>query len=247
MHVTLYVPWYVSIYVKSSTPKKIYTHSHWERNKQPHSTSVSILCSLSLSTVGRCLAEHKNLIVFFLSSILIVFFLTSCSFFSTSFRTHFSYRMVHVIAMEVLPEERDRKYYADSYSCCPPPLFILLITIIEVRFYQFRIIILHHRFQTMATQNVIKHYCSVSNHVNWFNIFHSKRYQKRHSPEEEKKHSQWHKYHFTIADCWMKRLWKIQANMHNEMISFWENEYNFWLFFLNTHREAQKKHFYFKT
>lgn len=41
--------------------------------------------------------------------------------------------MVHVIAMEVLPEERDRKYYADSYSCCPPPLFILLITIIEVR------------------------------------------------------------------------------------------------------------------
>lgn len=45
-----------------------------------------------------------------------------------------SFRMVHVIAMEVLPEERDRKYYADSYSCCPPPLFILLITIIEVRF-----------------------------------------------------------------------------------------------------------------
>lgn len=41
--------------------------------------------------------------------------------------------MVHIIAMEVLPEERDRKYYADSYSCCPPPLFILLVTIIEVR------------------------------------------------------------------------------------------------------------------
>lgn len=50
--------------------------------------------------------------------------------------------MVHVIAMEVLPEERDRKYYADSYSCCPPPLFILLITIIEVRFYSIRIIII---------------------------------------------------------------------------------------------------------
>ena len=41
-------------------------------------------------------------------------------------------KMVHVIAMEVLTDERDRKYYADRYSCCPPPLFILLMTIIEV-------------------------------------------------------------------------------------------------------------------
>lgn len=59
-----------------------------------------------------------------------------CVFFPSLFLSkNVSYRMVHVIAMEVLPEERDRKYYADSYSCCPPPLFILLITIIEVRFY----------------------------------------------------------------------------------------------------------------
>lgn len=41
-------------------------------------------------------------------------------------------RMVHVIAMEVLPEERDRKYYADNYSCCPPPLFVILVTFVEV-------------------------------------------------------------------------------------------------------------------
>lgn len=41
-------------------------------------------------------------------------------------------KMVHVVAMEILPEERDRKYYADRYSCCPPPLFIILMTIIEV-------------------------------------------------------------------------------------------------------------------
>ncbi|XP_037933262.1 rhomboid-related protein 3-like [Teleopsis dalmanni] len=41
-------------------------------------------------------------------------------------------KMVHVIAMEVLPEERDRKYYADRYSCCPPPFFIVLMTFIEV-------------------------------------------------------------------------------------------------------------------
>lgn len=40
--------------------------------------------------------------------------------------------MVHVIAMEVLPEERDRKYYADNYSCCPPPLFVILVTLVEV-------------------------------------------------------------------------------------------------------------------
>uniref|UniRef100_A0A182FHU1 Rhomboid-like protein n=1 Tax=Anopheles albimanus TaxID=7167 RepID=A0A182FHU1_ANOAL len=40
-------------------------------------------------------------------------------------------RMVHVIAMEVLPEERDRKYYADNYSCCPPPLFVILVTFVE--------------------------------------------------------------------------------------------------------------------
>lgn len=41
-------------------------------------------------------------------------------------------RMVHVIAMEVLPEERDRKYYADNYSCCPPPLFMIFVTLVEV-------------------------------------------------------------------------------------------------------------------
>lgn len=42
------------------------------------------------------------------------------------------FRMVHVIAMEVLPEERDRKYYADNYSCCPPPLFVIFVTLVEV-------------------------------------------------------------------------------------------------------------------
>ncbi|XP_075162410.1 rhomboid serine protease stem cell tumor [Haematobia irritans] len=46
-------------------------------------------------------------------------------------------RMVHVIAMEVLPEERDRKYYADRYSCCPPPWFIVCITIIELTLFTY--------------------------------------------------------------------------------------------------------------
>lgn len=45
--------------------------------------------------------------------------------------------MVTVIAMEVLPEERDRKYYADNYSCCPPPLFVIFVTLVEVSLYIF--------------------------------------------------------------------------------------------------------------
>nr|CAD7452174.1 unnamed protein product [Timema tahoe] len=40
-------------------------------------------------------------------------------------------RMVRIIADEFLTEERDRKYYADHYTCCPPPLFIVLITLVE--------------------------------------------------------------------------------------------------------------------
>jgi hypothetical protein len=37
-----------------------------------------------------------------------------------------------MIGDEFLTEERDRKYYADHYTCCPPPLFIILITLVEV-------------------------------------------------------------------------------------------------------------------
>lgn len=48
------------------------------------------------------------------------------------FVLYFFYRMVHLIAAEFLTDERDRKYYADHYTCCPPPLFIILITFIEV-------------------------------------------------------------------------------------------------------------------
>lgn len=52
--------------------------------------------------------------------ILICFFFLSAS------------RMVRMIGDEFLTEERDRKYYADHYTCCPPPLFIILITLVEV-------------------------------------------------------------------------------------------------------------------
>lgn len=43
-----------------------------------------------------------------------------------------AFRMVRMIGDEFLTEERDRKYYADHYTCCPPPLFIILITLVEV-------------------------------------------------------------------------------------------------------------------
>lgn len=40
--------------------------------------------------------------------------------------------MVECVAIKILPDNRDRKYYADSFKCCPPPYFILLVTIIEI-------------------------------------------------------------------------------------------------------------------
>uniref|UniRef100_A0A3B3RRY3 rhomboid protease n=1 Tax=Paramormyrops kingsleyae TaxID=1676925 RepID=A0A3B3RRY3_9TELE len=43
-----------------------------------------------------------------------------------------SQRLVRHIAYETLPREIDRKWYFDSYTCCPPPWLILAITITEV-------------------------------------------------------------------------------------------------------------------
>jgi hypothetical protein len=49
-------------------------------------------------------------------------------------------KMVKAIAHHFLHDDRDRKYYADSYSCRPPPLFILIITLIEVSVIMFDIL-----------------------------------------------------------------------------------------------------------
>ena len=46
-------------------------------------------------------------------------------------KTCFS-EMVKAIGHYFLEDERDRKYYADTYSCRPPPFFIIIITLIEV-------------------------------------------------------------------------------------------------------------------
>ncbi|XP_065170646.1 protein rhomboid-like isoform X2 [Atheta coriaria] len=44
-------------------------------------------------------------------------------------------RMVGVIAKEFLTDERDRKYYADHYTCRPPPIFIIIVTLVELGFF----------------------------------------------------------------------------------------------------------------
>ncbi|XP_033159493.1 protein rhomboid isoform X1 [Drosophila mauritiana] len=50
-------------------------------------------------------------------------------------------KMVHAVAMEILPEERDRKYYADRYTCCPPPFFIILVTLVELGFFVYHSVV----------------------------------------------------------------------------------------------------------
>ncbi|XP_052240787.1 rhomboid-related protein 3-like [Dreissena polymorpha] len=40
--------------------------------------------------------------------------------------------MVRRVAREFLTDDLDRQYYADHYTCCPPPLFVPLITFVEV-------------------------------------------------------------------------------------------------------------------
>ncbi|XP_005101581.2 rhomboid-related protein 3 [Aplysia californica] len=49
----------------------------------------------------------------------------------TTYLTCFQ-RMVRRVAKEFLPDQVDRQFYADRYTCCPPPLFIPIITLLEV-------------------------------------------------------------------------------------------------------------------
>jgi len=57
-------------------------------------------------------------------------------------QTTFFHRMVKVIGDEFLTDERDRKYYADHYSCCPPPLFIIFITLVELGFFTYYTVVM---------------------------------------------------------------------------------------------------------
>uniref|UniRef100_UPI00398F25C8 rhomboid-related protein 3 isoform X3 n=1 Tax=Pristiophorus japonicus TaxID=55135 RepID=UPI00398F25C8 len=41
-------------------------------------------------------------------------------------------RFIRHIAYETLPRGLDRKWYYDSYTCCPPPWFMITVTILEI-------------------------------------------------------------------------------------------------------------------
>jgi rhomboid-related protein 1/2/3 len=49
--------------------------------------------------------------------------------------------MVKRIAREFLTDDLDRQYYADNYACCPPPLFVPIITFVEVFFVHIFLVI----------------------------------------------------------------------------------------------------------
>ncbi|XP_029456592.1 rhomboid-related protein 3 isoform X3 [Rhinatrema bivittatum] len=46
-----------------------------------------------------------------------------------------SQRLIRHIAYETLPREMDRKWYYDSYTGCPPPWFMIAVTLLEVAFF----------------------------------------------------------------------------------------------------------------
>lgn len=48
--------------------------------------------------------------------------------------------MVECLANKVLPHHRDRKYYADTFKCWPPPYFITLVSLIEVVCFVYHLI-----------------------------------------------------------------------------------------------------------
>ena len=50
-------------------------------------------------------------------------------------------KMTRTVAKHFLDDERDRKYYADMYSCMPPPFFILTITLVELIFFAYYTIV----------------------------------------------------------------------------------------------------------
>uniref|UniRef100_A0A8D2KRA0 rhomboid protease n=1 Tax=Varanus komodoensis TaxID=61221 RepID=A0A8D2KRA0_VARKO len=59
-------------------------------------------------------------------------------------------RLIRHVAYETLPREIDRKWYYDSYTCCPPPWFMIAITIVEVAFFLYNGVVLD-RFVLQVT------------------------------------------------------------------------------------------------
>ncbi|XP_078241294.1 rhomboid-related protein 3 isoform X1 [Pogona vitticeps] len=61
-----------------------------------------------------------------------------------------SQRLIRHVAYETLPREIDRKWYYDSYTCCPPPWFMIAITLVEVAFFIYNGVVLD-RFVLQVT------------------------------------------------------------------------------------------------
>lgn len=58
-------------------------------------------------------------------------------------------KMVRYIAKKYLTSESDRQYYADRYTCCPPPLFVPTVTLAEVGGLTFLILIMLNFYQRL--------------------------------------------------------------------------------------------------
>ncbi|XP_021486649.1 rhomboid-related protein 3 isoform X4 [Meriones unguiculatus] len=53
-----------------------------------------------------------------------------------------SQRLIRHVAYETLPREIDRKWYYDSYTCCPPPWFMITVTLLEVTLFLYNGVLL---------------------------------------------------------------------------------------------------------
>ncbi|GAB1296551.1 Rhomboid-related protein 3 [Apodemus speciosus] len=53
-----------------------------------------------------------------------------------------SQRLIRHVAYETLPREIDRKWYYDSYTCCPPPWFMITVTLLEVALFLYNGVLL---------------------------------------------------------------------------------------------------------
>ncbi|MBN3294346.1 RHBL3 protein, partial [Polypterus senegalus] len=52
-----------------------------------------------------------------------------------------SQRLIRHVAYETLPREIDRKWYYDSYTCWPPPCFMITVTIVEAMFVYYGLVL----------------------------------------------------------------------------------------------------------
>ncbi|XP_071129235.1 protein rhomboid-like [Mytilus edulis] len=52
-------------------------------------------------------------------------------------RTTFFQVMVRAVARNFLTDDVERQYYADRYNCCPPPIFVPVITLIEIALFAY--------------------------------------------------------------------------------------------------------------